>query len=169
MRNGYRRHHQKLCLRIHWEIFRRLGRECVEKWYEHSPPSIVVNEQAKLTWDKTILIDKSLERHCHVIIIVLCKRIIMNGFWWKLLYLGIGTLWKWNCRKYMGNKIWQEKSEKHTRSSWCCSLCWHRTIKLNRPNIETNDHGIRICFLIDKSVHTNCNLSLKQLGETIKL
>ena len=49
----YRKRPDKVALRVHWELSRRYGLECGERWYEHQPIPEVENEQMKLMWDNT--------------------------------------------------------------------------------------------------------------------
>lgn len=50
-----RRYRDKVALRIQSDL------DCAEKWYEHSPFSLVENGQVKLMWDTNILTGKCLE------------------------------------------------------------------------------------------------------------
>ena len=52
----YKKRHDKVALRVHWELRKKYDLECGEKWYEHQP--VIENEQVKLVWDGTIVIDR---------------------------------------------------------------------------------------------------------------
>ena len=43
-------------LRIHWELCRKYGMECVSKWYEHVPASVCrnVTGDVEIWWDSTV-------------------------------------------------------------------------------------------------------------------
>ena len=58
----YRKHHDKVALRVHWEICRKHRIECTVKWYEHQPLPVVGNGDIRITWDTTIYTDTKL-RH----------------------------------------------------------------------------------------------------------
>ena len=47
---------------MHWEICRKHGIECTDKWYEHQPLPVVENGDVRITRDMTIYTDKKL-RH----------------------------------------------------------------------------------------------------------
>ena len=45
--------HDRMGLRIHWELCRKYGIQCAGKWYEHLPASVCRNE-AEIWWDRTV-------------------------------------------------------------------------------------------------------------------
>ena len=47
---------------MHWEICRKHGIECTNKWYEYQPLLVVENGDVRITLDMTIYADKKL-RH----------------------------------------------------------------------------------------------------------
>ena len=59
--NEYRKRHDKVALRVHWEVCRKYGIECTEKWYDHQPLPIVETGEVRVTWDMTIYTDKVLK------------------------------------------------------------------------------------------------------------
>jgi len=61
--NEYRQRHDKLALRVHWEVSWKYGIECTEKWYDHQPLPIVENGEVRITWDMTIYTDKVLKHN----------------------------------------------------------------------------------------------------------
>ena len=61
--NEYRKRHDKVALRVHWEVCRKYGIECTEKWYDHQPLPIVENGEVRVTWDMTIYTDKVLKHN----------------------------------------------------------------------------------------------------------
>ena len=61
--NEYRKRHDKVALRVHWEVCRKYGIECTEKWYGHQPLPIVENGEVRVSWDMTIYTDKVLKHN----------------------------------------------------------------------------------------------------------
>ena len=60
---GYRKRHDKVALRVHWEMCRKYGMECTDKWYDHQPLSTAENGEVRITWDMTIYTDKVLKHN----------------------------------------------------------------------------------------------------------
>ena len=56
----YRKRHDKVALQVHWEICKKNGIECTDKWYDHQPLAIAENRNVRITWDMTIYTDKKL-------------------------------------------------------------------------------------------------------------
>ena len=54
----YRKHHDKVALRVHWEMCRKYGIECNDKWYGHKHLPTAENGEVRITWDMTIYTDK---------------------------------------------------------------------------------------------------------------
>ena len=54
----YRKRHDKVALRVHWEMCRKYGIECNDKGYDHLPLPTAENEEVRITWDITIYTDK---------------------------------------------------------------------------------------------------------------
>ena len=48
--------HDKMGSRIHWELCRKYGIQCEDKWYNHVPSSVCSTEDGniELFWDKEI-------------------------------------------------------------------------------------------------------------------
>ena len=59
----YRKRHDKVALRVHWEMCRKYGIECTNKWYDHQPLSTAENGEVRITWDMTIFTDKVLKHN----------------------------------------------------------------------------------------------------------
>ena len=53
----YKRRHDGLGKRIHWEICRKYGMKVAEKWYEHQPKAVEENEKYKILWDFMVQTD----------------------------------------------------------------------------------------------------------------
>ena len=47
--NEYRKRHDKVALRVHWEMCRKYGIDCTDKWYDHQPLPIVENGEVRVT------------------------------------------------------------------------------------------------------------------------
>ena len=63
--------HDRVAAHVHWELCRKYGIECSEKWYEHTPTD-VENEVVEITWDQTVQTDRYI-RHNRPDIIVKLK------------------------------------------------------------------------------------------------
>ena len=52
----YKIRHDRMGLRIHWELCRKYGIQCAGKWYEHVPASVCRNEadEVEIWWDRTV-------------------------------------------------------------------------------------------------------------------
>ena len=67
----YKKRHDKVSLRVHWELSKKYDLECGEKWYEHQPLPVIENDQVKLVWDGTILTDRHVPHNRPDITLVL--------------------------------------------------------------------------------------------------
>ena len=47
----YKKRHDKVALRVHWQLSKRYGFESGENWYEHQPLPVIENDQVKLMRD----------------------------------------------------------------------------------------------------------------------
>ena len=45
---------------MHWEICRKYGIECTDKWYDHKPLAVTENREVQITCDMTVYADKKL-------------------------------------------------------------------------------------------------------------
>ena len=61
----YRKCHDKVALRVHWELCRKYGLECTDKWYDHQPLPVAENGKVRITcnWDVTIFTDRWLNHN----------------------------------------------------------------------------------------------------------
>ena len=57
----YKRRHDNVARKIHWDICKKRGLECSEKWYEHAPEGVVENDDVKLLWDVNIQCDNVIK------------------------------------------------------------------------------------------------------------
>ena len=56
----YKRRHDNVARRVHWELCKKYGLESSDKWYEHTPSDVVENDEVKFYWDLTIQIDMAV-------------------------------------------------------------------------------------------------------------
>ena len=57
----YKRRHDWIGRRIHWEVCRQYNVRVPDKWYEHLPERVIENEQVKVLWDFNIQTDRVIE------------------------------------------------------------------------------------------------------------
>ena len=57
----YKRRHDLVGKKIHWEVCRKFGTEVLKKWYQHEPETVVENEKSKILWDMNIQTDHIIE------------------------------------------------------------------------------------------------------------
>ena len=57
----YKRRHDNVAKKVHWDICKKNGLEHSEKWYEHAPEGAVENEEIKVLWDINIQCDNLIE------------------------------------------------------------------------------------------------------------
>ena len=53
----YKRRHDNVTRRVHWELCKKHGLESSDRWYEHTPADVVGNDGVELYWDLTIQTD----------------------------------------------------------------------------------------------------------------
>lgn len=66
----YKRRHDNVAKKIHWELCKKNALEHKERWYEHNPEGAVENESVKLLWDINIQCDNVIEARRPDIVIV---------------------------------------------------------------------------------------------------
>ena len=66
----YKRRHDNVAKRIHWELCKKHALECKERWYDHSPDGTVENNDVKLLWDINIHCDHVIEARRPDIVII---------------------------------------------------------------------------------------------------
>ena len=66
----YKRRHDWVGKKIHWEVCRKYGLETKEKWYEHEPQAVCENNEYKILWDFSIQTDHVIEARRPDMIIV---------------------------------------------------------------------------------------------------
>ena len=57
----YRRRHDNVAKKVHWDICKKNRLERSEKWYEHAPEGALGNEEIKVLWDVNIQCDNLIE------------------------------------------------------------------------------------------------------------
>ena len=50
----YKRRHDNVARRVHWELRKKQGLESSDRWYEHTPADLVENDEVELYWGVTI-------------------------------------------------------------------------------------------------------------------
>ena len=53
----YKRRHDSVGRKIHWEVCRKIGFDVNEKWYKDESEKVVENDSWKILWDFTIQTD----------------------------------------------------------------------------------------------------------------
>ena len=56
----YRKRHDEVALRVHWEICRKYGIECTDKWYDHQPLAVTENREVRITIFLSVYTDKKM-------------------------------------------------------------------------------------------------------------
>ena len=57
----YKRRHDNVARRLHWDLCKTNGLKCNVKWYELEPGSVVENDDIKLLWDFNIQCDNMIK------------------------------------------------------------------------------------------------------------
>ena len=66
----YKRRHDNVFRRVHWEFCKKHGLESSDRWYEHTTAEIVENDEVELYWDLTIQTDMTVAHNRQDIILV---------------------------------------------------------------------------------------------------
>ena len=69
----YKKRHDRMGLRVYWELCRRHGIKCSsEKWYEESPESVRVSEcgEYEIWWDRSIATPKRLDHNRPDVVVI---------------------------------------------------------------------------------------------------
>ena len=66
----YKRRHDNVARRVHWELCKKHGLESSDRWYEHTPADVVENDEVELSWDLTIQTDMAVAHNRPDIILV---------------------------------------------------------------------------------------------------
>ena len=66
----YKRRHDNVAKKVHWDFCKKNGLEHTEKWYEHVQEGVVENEEIKVLWDINVQCDNVIEaRRLDIIVI----------------------------------------------------------------------------------------------------
>ena len=66
----YKRRHDWIGKKIHWEVCRKYGLDTKDRWYEHEPQAVCEKEHYKILWDFPIQTDHVIEARRPDMIIV---------------------------------------------------------------------------------------------------
>ena len=66
----YKRRHDNVVRRVHWEMCKKHGLKSSARWYEHTPADVVENDEVELYWDRTIQADMTVTDNKPDIILV---------------------------------------------------------------------------------------------------
>ena len=66
----YKRRHDNVAKKVHWDLCKKNKLDCEEKWYAHMPEGVVENEEVKLLWDVNIQCDNAIEARRPEIVVV---------------------------------------------------------------------------------------------------
>ena len=66
----YKRRHDNVAKKIHWDLCKKNGLEHTEKWYEHVPEGAVENEEVKVLWNIDVQCDNVMEARRPDIILI---------------------------------------------------------------------------------------------------
>lgn len=66
----YKRRHDNVAKKVHWDFCKKNGLEHTEKWYEHVPEGVVENEEVKVLWDINVQCDNVIEARRPDIIVI---------------------------------------------------------------------------------------------------
>ena len=62
--------HDNMGKRVHWELCRKYGIECGEKWYEHVPLNVMEGQGVEIYWNQTIWVHTSVEHNRPDVVVV---------------------------------------------------------------------------------------------------
>ena len=66
----YKRRHDNVAKKIHWDLCKRHDLEHHEKWYDHIPEGAIENDKIKLLWDINIQCDNVIEARRPDIVVI---------------------------------------------------------------------------------------------------
>ncbi|XP_068708222.1 uncharacterized protein [Montipora foliosa] len=66
----YKRRHDNVAKKVHWDFCKKNKLEHTEKWYEHVPEGAVENEEVKVLWDINVQCDNVIEARRPDIIVI---------------------------------------------------------------------------------------------------
>ena len=66
----YKRGHDNIAKKVHWDLCKKNGLEHTEKWYEDIPEGAVKNEEVKMLWDIHVQCDNMIKARRPDIIVI---------------------------------------------------------------------------------------------------
>ena len=66
----YKRQHDNVAKKVHWDFCKKNELEHTERWYEHAPEGVVENEEVKVLWDINVQCDNVIEASRPDIIVI---------------------------------------------------------------------------------------------------
>ena len=57
----YKRRHDNVAKKVHWDLCRKHGLQHSDEWYEHTPEGVVENEAVKILWDINVQCDNVIQ------------------------------------------------------------------------------------------------------------
>ena len=66
----YKRRHDNVARRVHWELCQKHGLESSDRWYEHTPADVMEDDEVELYWDVTFQTDMTVAHNRPDIILV---------------------------------------------------------------------------------------------------
>ena len=66
----YKRRHDNVAKKVHWDLCWKHGLQHSDKWYEHTPEGVVENEAVKILWDINVQCDNVIQARRPDVIII---------------------------------------------------------------------------------------------------
>ena len=66
----YKRRHDNVAKKVHWDLCRKHGLQHSDKWYEHTPKGVVENEAVKILWDINVQCDNVIQARRPDVIVI---------------------------------------------------------------------------------------------------
>ena len=68
----YKRRHDRMGLRVYWELCRKYGVKCADKWFEEVPEEVRVNEagNVEIWWDRSVQTTTKMEHNRPDVVLV---------------------------------------------------------------------------------------------------
>jgi hypothetical protein len=66
----YKRRHDNVAKKVHWDLCKKNGLEHSEKWYEHTPDGVVESDHVKILWDINVQCDNVIPARRPDIIVI---------------------------------------------------------------------------------------------------
>ena len=61
VQNECKHRHDLVGKRMHWDVSKVYGFKVKDKWYEHEPEAVIVNDDYRVLWDFSIETDHTIE------------------------------------------------------------------------------------------------------------